>query len=306
MRFGGHETFAIREGWLARGLNLLESNPQALSDDFAEDQLGVGKNMAKSIRHWVVATGLAERQGSSRGKTGTFAITDFGQLLWERDRHFLDPATWWMIHINLVNTPEHAESWDWFFNNWNHRRFDKAVCVENLRRFIIVNNRRCPNIRTLDRDIGCLLASYSRSMPAARIDPEDASESPLQELGLLNHFRGSGYYKLVEGHKDIPASVFGYCVSRALQGEDGPDEFSLTELERMRGGPGRAFGINAEAIYDLVNKYVANGYGSMFRVSGLAGQRVIRIHLRGSSLGTEKGSLDWAKLAHDKQKRTAA
>ena len=60
MRFGGHETFAIREGWLARGLELLTTTPELLVDEFSEDHLGVGRNMAKAIRHWLVATGLAE------------------------------------------------------------------------------------------------------------------------------------------------------------------------------------------------------------------------------------------------------
>ena len=50
MRFGGHESFAVREGWLARGLELLTEDPKLLMDEFSEDHLGVGRNMAKSIQ----------------------------------------------------------------------------------------------------------------------------------------------------------------------------------------------------------------------------------------------------------------
>ena len=57
MRFGGHETFTIREGWLHKGVKLLMENPEQLIDENACDFLGVGRNMAKSIRHWLVATG---------------------------------------------------------------------------------------------------------------------------------------------------------------------------------------------------------------------------------------------------------
>ena len=59
MRFGGHETFAIREGWLHKGLRLLRDHPERLVAEEAADWLGVGRNMAKAIRHWLVATGLA-------------------------------------------------------------------------------------------------------------------------------------------------------------------------------------------------------------------------------------------------------
>ena len=59
MRFGGHESFAVREGWLSRGLELLANQPELLVDQHAEDHLGVGRNMAKAIRHWLVAAGLA-------------------------------------------------------------------------------------------------------------------------------------------------------------------------------------------------------------------------------------------------------
>ena len=41
MRFGGHETFTIREGWLHKGLKLLTKNPDLLLDEYVADRLGV-------------------------------------------------------------------------------------------------------------------------------------------------------------------------------------------------------------------------------------------------------------------------
>jgi hypothetical protein len=68
MRFGGHETFAIREGWLHRGLRLLVEEPGQLLDEYAADWLGVGRNMAKSIRYWLAATGLADTTVMATGR----------------------------------------------------------------------------------------------------------------------------------------------------------------------------------------------------------------------------------------------
>ena len=68
MKFSGHETFAIREGWLHKGLKLLIEEPKKLYDEYVADFLGVGKNMSRSIRHWLEVTGLAERVTSKESQ----------------------------------------------------------------------------------------------------------------------------------------------------------------------------------------------------------------------------------------------
>lgn len=62
MRFGGHQTFAIRGGWLYKGLRMVMEDPKRMDDPDVADWLGVGRNMVKSIYHWLQATGLAERE----------------------------------------------------------------------------------------------------------------------------------------------------------------------------------------------------------------------------------------------------
>jgi len=54
--FAGHETFAFRYGWLKKAVEAVRRNRQALSGDQAVVDLGVGKNMVQSIRHWGLAT----------------------------------------------------------------------------------------------------------------------------------------------------------------------------------------------------------------------------------------------------------
>ena len=49
-----------RAGW-PRGSGLLREDASAFDDPHVADQLGVGRNMAKSIEHWLLATGLAEK-----------------------------------------------------------------------------------------------------------------------------------------------------------------------------------------------------------------------------------------------------
>lgn len=54
--FGGHETFTFRYGWLKKGVDGLEQQPDIFGQESAMVQLGVGKNMVRSIRHWCLAT----------------------------------------------------------------------------------------------------------------------------------------------------------------------------------------------------------------------------------------------------------
>jgi len=289
----------VREGWLSRGMKLLSENPEHLVAEFAEDHLGVGRNMAKSIRHWLVATGLAEKAGSDRGQATTYDLTWFGEMVLANDPHLLDKATWWMLHINLVNSKQHAMSWFWFFNHWNHRRFEKAVCVENLRRHLQLTSKRQPSMRTLERDLGCLLASYSRKVPQERADPEDAAECPFQELGLMHHYRGSGYYSVVGAHEGVPPAILGYSVARALMGKEceSPD-FSLTDLERMVGGPGRCFGVDAESLHTSINRSINAGFGELFKIKGLAGQRIVQLETFGSKFGQTGLLARWAEVTY--------
>ena len=280
MRFGGHETFAIREGWLARGLELLTTTPELLVDEFSEDHLGVGRNMAKAIRHWLVATGLAESTGSA------LIPTSFGTLIRKKDPHLMDRCTWWMLHINLVNNPEQAFAWNWFFNHWALPRFDRAPCSEGLRRFSATRLPRAPSPKTLEREIAVFLQSYARPIPARIDDPEDSSESPLQELGLLYHYGASGYYQLNFESKPILAAVFGYAIARSRGNADRSD-FSISELERGESAPGRSFLLRGDDLYDLILRYEEQ-HKKRFALRSQAGERGVRI-------ATALTPTEWAK-----------
>ena len=283
MRFGGHESFAVREGWLARGLELLTEDPKLLMDEFSEDHLGVGRNMAKSIRHWLAATGLAQ---SGSGDEGGLSPTKLGTLVRKKDPHFLDPGTWWMLHINLVNNPDQAFTWNWFFNNWALQRFDRAQCIEGLKRYGAAKLPRVPSPRTLERDVAAFLQCYARPIPARIDDPEDSSDSPFQDLGLLFHYGASGYYQMNFDPKPISAPLFGYALA-CMPGTTGQSDFTIAQLERSESAPGRCFMLRGDDIYDLILRY-EEADRKEFAMRSQAGERGVR-------LGNPRDPLDWAK-----------
>lgn len=283
MRFGGHESFAVREGWLSRGLELLCESPALLSDEFAEDHLGVGRNMAKSIRHWLASAGLGE---SGALVDHQLKPTKLGLLIRRKDPHFLDIGTWWILHINLVSNPTQAFSWHWFFNHWSLQRFDRPPCIESLKRHAAAKLPRSPSPRTIERDLATLLQSYARPIPARADDPEDSSESPFQDLGLVHHHSASGYYQLNYDPKHIGMSLFGYSLSMMPKAE-GRADVTISEVERADCSPGRCFLLRGDEIYDLVQRYEEADRRS-FALRSQAGER-------GVKFDATKQPLDWAK-----------
>lgn len=271
MRFSGHQTFAIREGWLHKGLRILIDKPAMLYDEYAADYLGVGSNMAKSILHWLKATGLAKSSPNHRGRV---SASEFAEIVFLNDPYFIDTGTWWLLHINLVSHPPYADTWHWFFNSFNLERFNRSIVVENLRQYIQLKSKRIPSIRTLDRDVACLLTSYSRDIPVDNSDPEEARDCPFRDLGLMSHYRSSGYYQLHHNTKDIHPCVFGYCVSKAYEDANQGD-ISVQRLIREIGGPGRAFVLTNESLYETLVQ-VRDEYEEI-DIHGHAGQRAVSL-----------------------------
>jgi hypothetical protein len=302
MRFGGHETFSVREGWMHKGLTLLVEEPEKLIDEFAADWLGVGRNMAKSINHWLVATGLAELTAGTKTKRTPLAPTEVGRLIYDKDPFFSEIGTWWVLHIHLTRNPEQAFSWNWFFNRFNQSRFDRSLCVENLKRYLQISNQsKIPSPKTIDRDVACLLSSYSKKVPADQGDPEESNESPFVDLGLLTYFRDTGTYQLNQGAKDVPTEIFGYALASefGVVGKGPKDvDVSIKNATTQNGSPGRVFSLTADALFEMALSMEGIACDSNLSIVGLAGERHIRF--------ANKTPVQWLKQYYSLEESSSA
>lgn len=292
MRFGGHQTFSIRDGWLYKGLKFLKEDPDLLTDEHAADWLGVGRNMAKSINHWLLATGLAEGVYRGGGRNTKLELTEFGEVICENDPYFLHASTWWAVHINLVAAKDHAASWNWFFNRFSLPRFDRAVCLEGLKRYLAMSGGRTPSINTLRRDVACLLGSYAAELPPERVDPEEARECPLVELGLVRYFKASGHYEVERGPKAVPSEIVGYAVAAAMADELQDDVFTITlpDLLRVENGPTKVFLLTSEALMEILDRQAAP---ETWEIISLGSEKALRLPAR--------SALDWLRRAYSRQ-----
>lgn len=288
MRFGGHQTFFIREGWLHKGLKLLREDEsrddKLLTHELSADYLGVGKNMAMAIRHWLVATGLAKHEVNDKGKSQKNLLsTTLGKIIWENDPYFSEESTWWILHINLVHSVDYAYTWNWFFNHFNFERFDRSICVELLERKVTLSKGLKASRKTLDRDALCMFGSYARSIPAQAKDPEESIDCPFAELGLINYYRTTGYYQVNKDIKDISFAVFMYSLSLIFHDSNnaGFVDIPFYDLVRTDNSPGKIFQLNNDALFDLLVFYEAESNGDLL-IRGLAGERQIVVKNRSS------------------------
>lgn len=112
--FSGHETFALRSNWLKKAYDILQYTPDLFYCEDAFVRLGVGKNMAQSIRFWGRVCGVFERAPAGEGH----AITPFGRALLDDqgwDPFLVTPASHWLLHWQVAARPEAAFTWFYTF-----------------------------------------------------------------------------------------------------------------------------------------------------------------------------------------------
>src|SRR5215475_2154443 len=75
-RISGHESFPCRYTWLPKAVRGLDVDSKLFADEEkAMVDLGVGKNMVRSIRFWSLATGMAVTEAKGAGAVLTDLAT---------------------------------------------------------------------------------------------------------------------------------------------------------------------------------------------------------------------------------------
>ena len=276
MRFGGHETFTVRETWLSKGLRLVADNARAFDNPLVADDLGVGANMAKAIRYWLRLTRLASPEGK-----GGFAPTALGRLVLKRDPAMVHPATWWALHVNVASQSDEAIAWHWIFSRFSgDHRFDRHQCIEALNRHLESEGQRMPSVRSVSADVSVLLSSYARQVPPSAEDPEEAVDSPFRQLGLMVHYCASDTYRVDRGPKPLAPEILCYSIATTFMEErraGGWYDVHMREAIGRSGGPGRVLALSPDAFSAcLVEAERVLGPDSI-RSEMLGGERVIRV-----------------------------
>lgn len=209
----GHETFVIREGWIAKGIHAVKENEKVFSEHMGADMLGVGTNMAKSIRYWLKATGLTQERLGKGAK-----LTELGEVIYQLDPYIEENFTLWCLHVNLATNQELATSWYLFFNQFLLEEFKKeevyAFMEHALGSYI---GEQAFSEKSMQADCNAILAMYGKEQEG-KSDPEDKKICPLSKLGLL-HRNGNKYKRLQPDLSRFPVEIVWYLMQLCWQEE---------------------------------------------------------------------------------------
>lgn len=188
LTFAKHETFYIRDGWLNKAIEAIVENPKIFLEEEAPEVLGLGKNMVRSLRYWMQASGVAEEKLAER--RAAQVLTPFGRLLYQYDRYQELDGTLWFLHHHLISNPELVTTWYWFFNHYVPIRFTYHDFMERLKAWLntqIAQEDKDIADSSFRKDFDCLLKTYMSSQRGT--SPEDVLESPLITLGLVTAYQ---------------------------------------------------------------------------------------------------------------------
>ena len=257
----GHESFVLREGWLTKGINAVSVDNKLFFTNSGADALGVGTNMAKSIRYWMRTAGLTV-DSSVKG----VSLTDLGKTIQNYDPYFEDIFTLWIVHSNIVCNFENATSWNLFFNHMDLTSAFTREEMQNLMKSLIIEytGDENPSERSIKDDCAAILSMYSKSA-GIQDDPEDKRTSPFEELGLLSHV-GNHFSKKRPAYDQLNKLVVLYLIVDKLNNDGSMQIDYLTDGENM---PGKVLNLNRIAINDYLDAMQNSGYITVNRTAGL-------------------------------------
>lgn len=248
--FAGHETFPFRYTWLRKALDFVASDPEAFGRKDAMVDLGVGKNMVKSMRHWAMACGVIEEVPATRGRQ--LRATDFGTRLFGEDGwdpYLEDHGTLWLLHAKLAATPDWATTWYWVFNHLPQPEFTKAELSRWLLEFAEERGWARVAETSVRRDVDCFVRTYVPSEPSRKAPVEDTLDCPLVELRLVREM-GRGNFIVARGPQPtLPDELVAWSVAELLH-RSGVETgtVSLEKVAFAPGSPGRLFCLSEDAL----------------------------------------------------------
>ncbi len=286
-RVSGHESFPCRYTWLPKAVHGLKENPRLFADEAkAMVDLGVGKNMVRSIRFWAQATGIV-----TGAKNGEYHLTDCGaSLLGEhgRDPFLEDVRTLWLLHWNLsTDVVNPLLAWDYLLNRWQEPELAPSAVLKVLDKEV---NRENANVSlvTLEQHFETFLHTYVPTRGRKGEVQEDNLDCPLveleflmkvgdRELDRLGGRREAIYAFRREEKPEITPELFVYCLHDFWTKRHATEStLSFREVAYGHGSPGQIFKLSEEDVRGRL-EVLAKQSGGSFVYSESANLQQVRM-----------------------------
>src|SRR5580658_6548147 len=179
--FARHETFQPRYGWVKKAVDSVARDVNVFNADDSVVELGVGKNMVRSIRHWGVAFKVIANVKDAGARSSTCGITAFGQVMFGEhgwDAYAEQLGTLWLLHWMLLAPSCNVPVWWLAFNEFPGVEFTE----DQLEQFVIDRTRGWadPHPSSIKKDVSCMLRMYARGHSRASFD--ETIDCPYRDL----------------------------------------------------------------------------------------------------------------------------
>ena len=277
--FARHETFHPRYGWFRKAYEAAARDPGIFSHEDAPTEIGVGKNMVRSIRFWGLAAKLiVEDPRSADRRTPGVVPTQFGHALFGEsgwDRFMEDPGTLWLLHWRLLAPPSRLPVWWLAFNEFGAVEFDdeglESATATHLEG---AAGWKTPHRSSVRKDVSALLRTYAPAAdragaggggggggggrPGRRASLDDILDCPLRELRLIGRSEATGRHRFSLGPKPtLPAAVVAFALlDHIARTGAGGNTATLSRLASEPGAPGCAFKLNESELLAAVEPVV--------------------------------------------------
>lgn len=260
-RLKGHESFVLREGWLTKGLKAVHDNPRVFSENSGADALGVGTNMAKSIRYWLRTAELTEESQREGVK-----LTECGNLIFKNDPYFEDIFSLWVVHANICRNFKLATSWNIFFNNIDVTFFKRDELIHMMTENIInITGDTTAPARSITDDCAAILHMYTENGDTSP-DPEEKKTSPFAVLGFLNRIDANTFERQHPAMDTIDPLLILYMITDKLDKEGVLFIDDIVSGDNM---PGKVFNLNRVIVNEYLDQLQNKGYICVNRTAGL-------------------------------------
>jgi hypothetical protein len=272
-RISGHESFPCRYTWLPKAVRGLDADPRLFADEEqAMVDLGVGKNMVRSIRFWSLATGMAavKSKGAPPVLTG-LALSLLGKRGF--DPFLEDRRTLWLLHWNLsTNVENPLLAWDYFLNRWQEPELTPSTAMRALEKIASSRDDRASRA-TLEQHFDTFLHTYVPTRGRKGEVQEDNLDCPLVELQLIVKAgdreidRSSGkrepiYVFRREEKPDITPELFIYCLAEFwLKRHENEKTLPFREIAHGHGSPGQVFKLAEDDVRTRMEAIESNSDG---------------------------------------------
>ena len=124
--FARHETFHPRYGWVKKAVDAAEADSDLFNRDDAVVNLGVGKNMVRSLRFWGLALKVLADVHQDGERSHRSVPSAFGHVMFSDeglDPYCELPGTLWLLHWSLLKPISSAPVWWLAFNEFSGVEF---------------------------------------------------------------------------------------------------------------------------------------------------------------------------------------